>query len=434
MLERNQWLAIGLISGFAYILGKDRESFGADDVDWMKRFVNNKLTQDDIRQANAWSWVAGKNNKHIEKDWLASGDLVGDEDTGTVNGMNFVEYLVMRHRNFTRDWEKGIKPTRNGIEYGSSLFSAEDKTQFEMLGSVSIDGVGIVTEGSPYLKNYTGEWDNYDIYDDDAAELIMSIPMNDSRLPLKDGEIELIKAMVYGYEHPRINDSWGELNEDGMFWTTKVMETLANYDPSEAESFEAEDSRRQLKKLMEGKSDAEKKRISKMVQVRGLENTIAELMTNAEVFAATTFDEDDDSPKINQEDWMPRTDCEICARPFTINRFGQQLIQHYLKESDNGEKAWKSKKNTDGTRRTARNLAGFFLYEYGLDALNQYVLFQDKTGISDKVIELLRLSLVERVIAGDVVNLIEMMDMSDEVDGEPMFGKKFEEDFGSEEN
>ena len=207
-----------------------------------------------------------------------------------------------------------------------------------------------------------------------------------------------------------------------------------HYNDLKAESFGAEDSRRRLKELMEGKSKEERKRISKMVQIKGMENTIAELLANAEAFAATTFDEDDDSPKINQEDWMPRTDCEICARPFTINRFGQQLIQHYLKESDNGEKAWKSKKNTDGTRRTARNLAGFFLYEYGLDALNQYVLFQDKTGISDKVIELLRLSLVERVIAGDVVNLIEMMDMGDEVDGEPMFGKKFEEDFGSENN
>ena len=217
----------------------EAESFGADDVDWMKRFVNNKLTQDDIRQASAWSWVAGKNNKHIEKDWLASGDLVGEEDTGTVNGMTFFEYLVMRHRNFTRDWEKGIKPTRNGIEYGSSLFSAEDKTKFELLGSKYIEGVGIVTEGSPYLKNYYGEMDEYNIYDDDAAEIIMSIPMNDARFPLKGGEIELIRAMVYGYEHPRINDSWGELNEDGMFWTTKVMETLANYDPSEAESFEA---------------------------------------------------------------------------------------------------------------------------------------------------------------------------------------------------
>ncbi|MDA9917228.1 hypothetical protein N9E05_04755 [Gammaproteobacteria bacterium] len=30
MLDKNQWLAIGLLSGFAYILGKDRESFDAE--------------------------------------------------------------------------------------------------------------------------------------------------------------------------------------------------------------------------------------------------------------------------------------------------------------------------------------------------------------------------------------------------------------------
>ena len=126
------------------------------------------------------------------------------------------------------------------VTYGAEPCESEsfeaDNTKFELLGSKYIEGVGIVTEGSPYLKNYYGEMDEYNIYDDDAAEIIMSIPINDSRLPLKDGEIELIKAMVYGYEHPRINDSWGELNEDGMFWTTKVMETLANYEPSEAES------------------------------------------------------------------------------------------------------------------------------------------------------------------------------------------------------
>jgi len=29
MLDRSQWLAIGLVSGFAYILGKDKESFNA---------------------------------------------------------------------------------------------------------------------------------------------------------------------------------------------------------------------------------------------------------------------------------------------------------------------------------------------------------------------------------------------------------------------
>lgn len=126
------------------------------------------------------------------------------------------------------------------VTYGAEPCESEsfeaDNTKFELLGSKYIEGVGIVTEGSPYLKNYYGEMDEYNIYDDDAAEIIMSIPINDSRLPLKDGEIELIRAMVYGYEHPRINDSWGELNEDGMFWTTKVMETLANYEPSEAES------------------------------------------------------------------------------------------------------------------------------------------------------------------------------------------------------
>jgi len=33
MLERNQWLAIGLVSGFAYILGKDRESFEAESFE-----------------------------------------------------------------------------------------------------------------------------------------------------------------------------------------------------------------------------------------------------------------------------------------------------------------------------------------------------------------------------------------------------------------
>ena len=205
----------------------------------------------------------------------------------------------------------------------------------------------------------------------------------------------------------------------------------------DAESFGAEDSRRRLKELMEGKSKEERKRISKMVQIKGMENTIAELLANAEAFAATTFDEDDDKPsnyefvRDTSENEF-KDDCEICARPFAINKLGQKLIQHYLKESDNGFKEWKNKKNPDGTRRTARNITGFFLYDYGLDALNQYVLFQDKTGISEKVIELLRLSLVERIVAGDVINLIEMMDMQDEVDDTPTFGKGFEKDFMAE--
>ena len=189
---------------------------------------------------------------------------------------------------------------------------------------------------------------------------------------------------------------------------------------------------------MKGMSKGEKKRISKMVQIKGIENTLTELLENSEVLAAPASfadsGDEDDKKYGNDRDWKSITDCEICARPFSLNKFGQNLIQHFLKESKNGERRWKSKKNPDGTRRTARNLSGFFLYEYGLDALNQYVLFQDKTGVSNKVIELLRLSIVDRIIAGDVVNLIEMMEMQDEIDDTPMFGKGFEKEFETEDN
>lgn len=60
MLDRSQWIAIGLVSGFAYILGKDRESFGAEDKDEQnfpiidsmtnkefKDFVSNNYPSDD---------------------------------------------------------------------------------------------------------------------------------------------------------------------------------------------------------------------------------------------------------------------------------------------------------------------------------------------------------------------------------------------------
>ena len=203
-----------------------------------------------------------------------------------------------------------------------------------------------------------------------------------------------------------------------------------------AESFEAEDSRRQLKKLMRGMGRGEKKRISKMVQLRGIENTLSEVLANSEVLAAPpsfeTPEDNDNYDNLDESEWRSRDSCEICARPFRINKFGRNLIQHYLRESDNGLKTWKTKENPEGTRRTARNITGFFLYENGLDALNQYVLFQEKTKISDKVIELLRLSIVERIIAGDVVNLIQMMDMQDEIDDKPIFDDSFKKDFGAE--
>ena len=452
MLERNQWLAIGLISGFAYILGKDRESFGAESFE--------------AEKINTFS--------EIENEWKDSSVTIYDEDADEFYGIK--EILVQEGDDVLEDGHPYLVLNKDSGDLDSQVFYRDFQTGYDAESFEAEDVEGMKDIWWAY-KIDDEDWEDFTRYKRKHKDSGMSDEMDMFMEWVHDKSWENEEDIRYHlrfFDNPKsaqkfigrtkvIYNDWGEPedvnfirvygkvnNEDLDYALTFPREGVFNpYIPyplllggnigSEinkraAESFEAEDSRRQLKKLMEGKSDAEKKRISKMVQIKGLENTIAELMANAEVFAATTFDEDDDSPKINQEDWMPRTDCEICARPFTINRFGQQLIQHYLKESDNGEKAWKSKKNTDGTRRTARNLAGFFLYEYGLDALNQYVLFQDKTGISDKVIELLRLSLVERVIAGDVVNLIEMMDMSDEVDGEPMFGKKFEEDFGSEGN
>lgn len=233
------------------------------------------------------------------------------------------------------------------------------------------------------------------------------------------------------------NESAGPLDSlSSAFIQELIWYMDGDRDTWDAESFEAEDSRRQLKKMMEGKSKAEKKRISKMVQLRGIENTLAELLANAEVFAApASFGEPEDNDtyhNLDETEWRNRDSCEICARPFRLNKFGMNLIQHYLKESNHGIKGWKTKENPEGTRRTARNITGFFLHEYRLDALNQYILFQEKTKISDKVIELLRLSIVERIIAGDVVNLIEMMDMQDEIDDTPIFGEDFEKDFEAE--
>lgn len=371
LITSSEWLGIGVFSGIAYMVAK----YGLKERSF------------DAESFGAESELVGGPCE------ICGEDLFRDYDDSMGDVCLSCYY------------EERSKQDDEGSEYDGWLLNFAESFGAEKINTFS------------EIEN---EWkdSSVTIYDEDADEFygIKEILVQEGDDVLEDGHPYLV-----------LNKDSGDLDSQVFY-----RDFQTGYD---AESFEAEDSRRRLKELMEGKSKEERKRISKMVQVRGLENTIAELLANAEAFAATTFDEDDDNnPKINRDEWMPRTDCEICARPFTINRFGQQLIQHYLKESDNGDKAWKSKKNTDGTRRTARNLAGFFLYEYGLDALNQYVLFQDKTGISDKVIELLRLSLVERVIAGDVVNLIEMMDMGDEVDGEPMFGKKFEKDFGSENN
>lgn len=73
---------------------------------WMSRFLSNTLTDDDINQAVAWGEITGKDNINIERDWLASGELVGSRQTGKVNGLTYFEYLVKRHTEFVNEWEE----------------------------------------------------------------------------------------------------------------------------------------------------------------------------------------------------------------------------------------------------------------------------------------------------------------------------------------
>jgi len=140
--------------------------------------------------------------------------------------------------------------------------------------------------------------------------------------------------------------------------------------------------------------------------------------------------------KYSAEDEEDNSNCGICGRPFVINKLGIGLIEHYLRESDFGKLGWKSKDNPDGVIRTARNIAGEELYSYGSDSLEHYIFEGKRSKIFDKVVTLLRAATVPQVIAGDMINFIELLDIDvDKTDKEifiPKFGDEFTEKFGGE--
>jgi hypothetical protein len=118
-------------------------------------------------------------------------------------------------------------------------------------------------------------------------------------------------------------------------------------------------------------------------------------------------------------------DCSMCGRPYDMNRIGLGLIEYYLKESNYATLGWKSKDNPDGVVKTARNMAGSELFLHGDGAIEHYMIEGKRSKIFDKTIVLLRASIVPQIIAGDVMNFIELLEI-DGVDSNP----KFEEDFG----
>ena len=131
--------------------------------------------------------------------------------------------------------------------------------------------------------------------------------------------------------------------------------------------------------------------------------------------------------------------CYICNRPYEFSKLAISLAAHWFKESNGGEKDWKSKDNPDGLPRTARNLAGYYLATFGMTAIEEYIMelnagFTRNTKITPLVVELLRRSIVPSVIAGDVVQFIETLEIEglDEEEMKPKFGKGFTEEWGAE--
>jgi hypothetical protein len=124
----------------------------------------------------------------------------------------------------------------------------------------------------------------------------------------------------------------------------------------------------------------------------------------------------------------------MCDRPYDYSKLSRALVSHYLKESKANSLSWKSKDNPDGVRKTARNIAGFEILNYGLDALEHYVLNEAKeTVVSEQVILLLRKALVPQIIVGDVTEFIKLLEIDDVEESDPKFGDEFWETWESED-
>ena len=132
-----------------------------------------------------------------------------------------------------------------------------------------------------------------------------------------------------------------------------------------------------------------------------------------------------DIDKIHNELFVDKQ-CSMCDRPYDFSKLSRGLVKHYLRESQGGILDWKSKENPGGTRRTARNIAGYEIITYGLEAVEHYMLTQaSDTEISAQVIMLLRKSLVPQIIIGDITEFIKLLEIDDVEETTPGFDEDF---------
>ena len=153
----------------------------------------------------------------------------------------------------------------------------------------------------------------------------------------------------------------------------------------------------------------------------------------AESFEAPLFSPSDDDDE--ERDFNPHEsyNCHVCDRPYEFSKIARSLAQHYLKESDGGEKEWyHSKSNPEGIRKTARNIAGYELYYYGMQALEHYMAKSKPSKLRETVIELLRKATVPNIIVGDVVQFIETLEIEGVDDLDPKYGKEWSEEMAAE--
>ncbi len=148
-------------------------------------------------------------------------------------------------------------------------------------------------------------------------------------------------------------------------------------------------------------------------------------------FKAPVFQPDDDKERDDEEDDeidFFQEECRVCGRGYEFSKIARVLVQHYLKESNDGQLGWKSKDNPQGTVRTARNIAGAELYTYGTGALEHYIFEGKMSKLYPMVVGLLRTAIVPSILAGDTVQFIESEEIVGIEETDPRFSTGFTKD------
>lgn len=121
MLDKNQWLAIGLLSGFAYILGKDRESFEAE-------YTLTEMANKNFRDIDKISGFVADRLNHTQESWA---NLTLLERKGALNKIREDEDLDYLYDGGFDDGETIILTKKQLKKYLDKNYSSEDNIEID---------------------------------------------------------------------------------------------------------------------------------------------------------------------------------------------------------------------------------------------------------------------------------------------------------------